>query len=438
MTPRIENDVLVEAGLDPMRDVLHEETWGGNLRLSLAPGAWIGFGGYESRYDRFFDPKWDVTDSGDKHPLVADDNEDNFVAQDNEMFSAYKSPGKYRRVYGVDFQWVYRNAAIQGEYAELDTGGDVFKVGDEPKALVLNSFVQYDNLTFLAVFRDYDLAFDNPYQRSFSNYKRYKGTMFEDNFRLVDPLYGLVYENAPQPQAERGFYINTRYRWADAFITTVEWDTWRRQGDMSKYSRFVGKLEYRLLFPLRLKVRHKWQNREHNNLLDATVFNANETIFQLEYRLSRFDEIEFRYGTSFVQWPPRGRLQGEVDPTGESPISGNNATPSSLFSAKFTHHTKSKRLKFDGEVMVYEGFWWFFEKNTFRIVDGNGGIRTWIEITDRISDDMTIRYRVVRDNQIRNTAIDARRFNEEVGGAIDADNVRDVTNYFRIQADWSF
>ena len=438
MTPRITNADLVAAGLRPMNDVLEEKTWGGSFRLNVMPGTWIGVSGYESRYDRFFDPKWDPDDPGDKHPLVKDDDEDNLVAQDGEIASSYKSDGKYRRVHGVDFQWVLGNAAFQGEYSELDKGGKLLEVGDDPSALVLNAFVQYENLSFLTVYRDYDLGYDNPYQRSFSNYKRFKGTIFEDNFRLADPLYGFLYENAPQPQAERGFYMNTRYRWAEPFITQIEWDTWRRQGDMSRYSRFVGKIEYRVLFPLRVKLRHKWQNREHQNLLDPTIFNSNETIWTVEYRLSRFDRIDLTYGSAFVQWPPRGRLQGEALPTGQPPISGNNSSPGTLLQAKFTHHTKSQRIKIDGAVLVYEGFWWFFEKNTFRVVDGRHGFRTWAEVSDRVSEDLTVRFRVVRDNQFRNTAVDARQFNAEVGDPIDADDVQQVTNYFRIQADWSF
>jgi hypothetical protein len=438
LTPRVSNEELEAAGLNPMRDVVNEETYGGNLRYSFAPGCYLGIGGYESRYDRFFDPQWDPRNPTDKHPLIADDDEDNIVAQDNEIFSSFKSDGKFRRIYGFDFQWVYRDLALQGEYAELDKGGSVFKLGDDPKALVLNAYVQKENLNFLTVFRNYDLAFDNPYQRSFSNYQRFKGTVLEDFFRLEDPLYGFTFENAAQPQAERGFYINTRYRWADPFISTIEWDTWRRQGDMSKYSRFVGRLEYRVLFPLRFKLRHKWQNREQGNLKDASIFNNVETIWQLEYRLSRFDELEFRYGTSYTKWPPRGRLQGEPGATGVSPISGNNGEPGQLWSAQITHHTKNRRIKLDGAVLVYDGFWWFFEKNTFRVVDGSGGFRAWAEVTDRVSDDLTLRLRYVRDNQVRNTAVDIRQFNEEVGETIDADNVKEVTTYFRFQADYTF
>jgi DNA uptake protein ComE-like DNA-binding protein len=437
LSPRISDQDLIDAGLPPMRDQVHEETFGGNLRYNFRPGCWLGAGGYESRYDREFDPKWDPRNPTDKHPLVDDDDEDNFVAQDGEIASSFRSDGRFRRIYGLDFQWVHRDLSVQGEYAELEQGGDVLKLGDDPSALVLNAFVQKENLTFLTVYRDYDLAFDNPYQRSFSNYERFKGTMFEDNFRLTDPIYGMIYENAAQPQAERGFYMNMRYRWLDPLITTIEWDTWRRQGDMSKYSRMVGRVEYRVLFPLRFKLRHKYQNRELGNFRDATIFDNQETIAELEYRLSRFDELQFRYGTSHVKWPPRGRLQGEVEANGLNPISGNNASPATWWSARITHQTQNERLKFDGEASVYEGFWWFFEKNTFRVVDGNG-FRTWVEVTDRASDDLTVRLRYSRDNQIRNTAIDVRQFNSEVGEPIDVPDSKQTTSYYRIQMDYTF
>jgi hypothetical protein len=400
------------------------------------PATWVGIGGYESRYSRIFDPQWESRNPTDKHPLVADDDEDNFVAQDSEIAASFK--GKVRRVYGLDFQWVYRQFALQGEYAELDNGGSAIKFGDDPKALVLSAYVQQENLNFLTLYRDYDVAFDNPYQRSLSNYRRYKGTIFEDFFRLEDPLYGLIYQNAAQPQAERGFYFATRYRFANPFILSVEWDNWRRQGDMSKYSRFVGRLEYRILFPLRFKLRQKWQNREGDNLMDPTIFNNSETIWELEYRLSRFDELQFRYGTSKVKWPPRGRLQGEIEATGNSPISGNNAQSGHWWSGRITHHSKSRRIKVDAEFIMYDGFWWFFEKNSFRIVDGRNGFRTWAELVNRVSDDLTLRFRGVWDNQLRNTAVDIRQFNEEVGDPIDAGNVKETTSYFRLQADYTF
>jgi DNA uptake protein ComE-like DNA-binding protein len=437
LTPRVPNEELERAGLRPMLDQLRDQTWGGSLRVGFAPGSWIGVSGYESRYDRFFDPKWNPTDPTDKNPLVADDNEDVFVAQDSEYAAAYKSPGKYRRVYGMDFQWVWQNLALQGEYAELDLGANPLKLGVNPSALVLNAFLQWENLSFLAVWRDYDLRFDNPFQRSFSNYERYKGTILEDYFRLEDPLYGLVYANSSQPQAERGMYFDTRYRVSEAVILGLEWDSWQRIGDMSQYYRAVGRIEYRILFPLRFKIRTKVQNREWRNLLDPSIFENIETRAELEYRLSRFDQLDLFFAVSHTQWPPRGRLQGEPIANGLNPISGNNAQPATAWGAWWTHHFESRRIKLDGAFLVYDGFLWFFEKSTFRVADGKA-FRWFIEITDRFTDKFTLRFRYGHENELRNTAIDIRQFNEQVNDEIDAENVKEVRDWFRLQMDYTF
>lgn len=437
LSPRIENDDLQAGGLRAIRDQLHEQTWGGSLRLSLGDGRYLGVSGYESRYDRFFDPKWDPNHPTDKNPLIADDNEDVIVPQDNEYFSSYKSPGKYRRVYGLDFQWTYENLALQAEYGVLDMGNPVWKVGENPSALVLNAFLQYENFNVLTVYRDYDLDFDNPYQRSYSNYERFKGTIIEDYFRLEDPLYGFAYTNSAQPQAERGVYMESRYRVSEQTILGIQHDTWRRQGDMSQYYRTVARLEHRLLFPLRFKMRHKWQNREWENFRDPSIFENLETRFELEYRLSRFNHFELFFGVSSTQWPPRGRLQGEALANGLNPVSGNNALPAEAWGVWYTHHFESRRTKLDGSLMVYDGFLWFFEKNTFRVTDGRG-FRWFVEATERVTDGLTMRFRYGRENFERNTAIDLRQFNEEILEEIDADNVKETRSWFRMQMDYTF
>ena len=59
MTPRIDNEDLAAAGLRDMKDVLHETTYGGNLKYVFGPGSWVGLSGYESRYNKYFKPAYD-------------------------------------------------------------------------------------------------------------------------------------------------------------------------------------------------------------------------------------------------------------------------------------------------------------------------------------------------------------------------------------------
>ena len=80
---------------------------------------------------------------------------------------------------------------IQGEYGQMDSDGKL--LDNEPKAYVLNSYMQFNTFNLLVLFMDYDIDFDNPYQRSFSEYKRYKSTIFEERYWLEDFPFTIIY-----------------------------------------------------------------------------------------------------------------------------------------------------------------------------------------------------------------------------------------------------
>ena len=112
----------------------------------------------------------------------------------------------YFRARGFDFSTVISNIAIQGEYGEMLKDNNILKFGRSPSALVLSVYAQFENFNILALYRNYDLKYDNPYQRSYSNYQRYKSTIFEDGYWLEDPIYSYLHSGNPQPQAEEGFF----------------------------------------------------------------------------------------------------------------------------------------------------------------------------------------------------------------------------------------
>ena len=204
----------------------------------------------------------------------------------------------------------------------MDINGSMLKVGDDPAAFVTSLWAQYNNLNFLVLYRDYDLGFDNPYCRGYSNYERFKGTILEDHYYLKDPLYGLIFDNGVAPQAERGIYLSSRYRLTTSIIPRIEYDRWTRVSDGATYSRFVGNLEVRLLYPLRFKVRQQFQGRNRADELTATSYSLDDTRIELEMRLSNYDMIEFTYLRGGTEWPPRPRLVGGVEPDGDHPASG--------------------------------------------------------------------------------------------------------------------
>ncbi|MFH1311728.1 MAG: helix-hairpin-helix domain-containing protein [Candidatus Eisenbacteria bacterium] len=426
LNPAIKNETLVQYGLPPMRDALHERTYGGNLRYLLRPGSHVGVTGYESRYNRRFDPMGGET-------II--DRPDRIIQADNEFLRSYRSPGKFRRVFGVEMQSVFNNYCVQAEYAEMDVNGNMLKVGDDPAAFVSSLWAQYNNLSFLVLYRDYDLGFDNPYCRGFSNYARFKGTILEDHYYLTDPLYGLIFDNGVAPQAERGVYLSTRYRLTTSIIPRIEYDRWTRVSDGATYSRFVGNLEVRLLYPLRFKIRQQYQGRNRADELTATSYSLADTRLELEMRLSNYDMIEFTYLKGGTEWPPRPRLVGGVEPDGDHPASGQAFQPSWALLLHAIHNFTDK-FNVSVGALSYNGFLWFFEESDFVASDKRNSMRFWVSVQDRLSDNLWIELKAAYDRGLPVTNTDVRRYNQYYGGEIDAENIMNKEKYFRIQIDY--
>ena len=438
MSPRIDNEDLEAGGLRPMRDVLHEQTTGGNLKYVLGPGTWIGVSGYESRYNKYFKSSYDPNGTIDVSWIVNDTDEDKIQTTDSEYWSSYTSPGKFRRVYGTDFQWVHDNVVVAGEYAGLDADGDLFEFKDDPGALVLNGFASYSNLTLLAVYRDYDLEFDNPYNRGFAEYARYKGTILEDQYYLADPLYGLLYDYSATPQAERGLYLESRYRYTDRMTPSFEYDVWQRQSDGADYSRLVLRLRFQPIYNIIMNLRQKWQGRLETNWLSPVSYEQVETRFNLEYRLSEYDEVEFLVSRAWIAWPPRPRLSGNPEPDGQSPAYGSAAVPSYALGAVVTHNF-SDWLKVTGAATYYDGFLWNFEDSEFAVMDGKA-LRYWFSISDRLSDRLSLKVRWTNDHNYPLSYVDARDYNQNPPGNPEPDGwyVRDDSTSFKVQVDYSW
>jgi len=379
-------------------DQVNETTFGGNLRLHLKPGLMLGFSSYESLYDRVLDPQIPRT-------VIATANEGRFLTSigntaDTEIAAIYASEAEspiwedarsLRRVMGFDFTAVIKNLALQGEYGILDKNGVINDFTGDPRALFLSGYLQFNSLSFLVVYRDYDLDFDNPYQRSFSNYQRYKGTIFEDNFYLVSPQFSQLYDGAAQPQAERGIYVNSRYQFHRQFVFAADFDTWTRVADNARYFRTVARLQYRPAFNYRFHIRQKWQMRAAYNQYDPSAFYSRETIARAQLRLSRYNNLELQYMRSYVDFTNRRRLSFDPE-TGRSPAwVGGAGSPSEAVSFRYTHNF-SERMKILGQVVMYNGFLWNFEDTDFRVFESTtDAMRWWITLFSRLGNNWAVR-----------------------------------------------
>ena len=58
-------------------------------------------------------------------------------------------------------------------------------------------YTEYNSFYVFALYRDYDLEFDNPYSNAFSEQKRFNDTIFEKNsYMFVDPTLADLYINS--------------------------------------------------------------------------------------------------------------------------------------------------------------------------------------------------------------------------------------------------
>jgi DNA uptake protein ComE-like DNA-binding protein len=408
----------------PWRDTVKELTYGGHLQYNFFPGTYLGATYYESAYDRPIEPII--------NEIVASDDMDRLVTADTEIQNSYGfdvSKGtnpfwdkavSFRRVYGFDFQTVIENIAIQGEWGELDKGGSVLNFGDDPRALVLSLFAQWDNLNILALYRNYDLGYDNPFQRSFSNYRRYKGTIYEDYYYLQSALYGQLYANNPQPQSEEGIYINSYYQINRQIRTRMEYDNWTRKADRAKHYRLVGTVNYHPVFPLRIQLRQKWQAREGQNDISTNFYKNTEFRGMLDMRLSGFDRLSLFYVTGGLFVHPRPRVFGDMTLNGEA------------LGARFTHNF-NQNLKLIGTLSYYKGFFWSFEDTQFMIMNSmKGAIRTWWSLYARLNNNFSMRLKYTIDHQKPIASLEDPVLNSYY------DFRRKVSNLFYIELNYNF
>ncbi|MDD3966790.1 MAG: hypothetical protein PHP63_07055 [Candidatus Marinimicrobia bacterium] len=441
MEPRVENGFSGTVALGLTNNV-HELLYGSNIRIQPLPQFQLGVTFYESLYDRELDFQPEVVISDmNKYLQQIGNSADAEIAAIYESYAGsalWKKAKAYRRVIGSDFSVSLKNVVFQGEIGVMDRDGKVLNFKDDPIAFTVNMYWEFENFNFLALYRHYDLAFDNPYQRSFSNYARYKTTIFEDIYYLHDDIYGFLYSGASQPQAEKGFYYSTRYQLSRALILNVEHDFWERMADRAKYNRLVARMEYRPVFNYRVRFRQKWQGRYLDNFFTSNVYRSYETILTNEFYLSRFDRIFFDLIYGYTEFSPRARLVYTT--SGGASMVGNAGSPSRGIRAGFTHNFND-RFKIIASAMIYNGFIWNFEDTDFRVTDSPlDAFRGWITLYTRVTDNMSLRFKYTVDTRLDQNNIVESYIQLDDGGTLLLvnPNYRLSTNDFRLQIDYRF
>ncbi len=459
MVPRLSDDLLtgirddiatgVFAGRGdtsaflPMRDVMDERVYGTNVKLEIAPGAWLGMTGMEihTRNRRFDSP---IADRWNPQPTTLVIDPGRLEDRDAEIGAGYDSRelGEYRRIWGAEGQGVWRNVALAGEYAKLDTARSgpswLPLLSHGPQAFVGHAYLQYESLNLLALYRDYDLGYDDPYDRSFSEDARFEQTILDGNaYRLKNPYWAELSRFVPQPKAERGWYFTTRYQVnRQLTLTSLEYDTWTRKADGADLWRIAVRGEYRPIFPVRLRVRHAISSRHGDRPDDIRNYNAWDSRFELLANLSGYDQLRFLYSTSNVRFAARGRLSGPASGGDvQDDTTAVRGAPGRALQGVLTHNFNNY-LSATLSTEVYDGFLYNYEDNEFVVVDGKG-FRSWFLLRSRLSDRLSWRLKWTSDHSLARTFVDIRNYGNLVPPTPDATDARGDRSSFRLQLDCS-
>jgi len=347
-----------------LKNVMHQTDAGGKLAFDLSGigfiplGTKLGFNGLFSSTDRSLNPNARWLDLPGDAELLDDPN---WTRLDS---------GRNRLIYSADFRSVINNLALEGEFAQQAKGG---------KAYLLKAYTQYDYLNFTVLYRHYDVDYNNPYNRGFCEELRFEDTPLEKSYRLVDPTFAAL-QDFPMPKAEQGFFAELRYQISRQItFTRVFVDVWRNLAYGADNCRFQGEVEYRPVYPLRLRFRHKVQVKEKPKLVLGTRTVSMESALRALVSLSNWDYLtgEVRFSKTL--------LTPMMEYNDEASISGD------FLMIQWEHNFSDD---FQGEIGIAN--WrsaglsnWMFEDNRIDFVDGNG-FKWYLAFSDRIGDNLLV------------------------------------------------
>ncbi|PIP14232.1 MAG: hypothetical protein COX48_01960 [bacterium (Candidatus Stahlbacteria) CG23_combo_of_CG06-09_8_20_14_all_34_7] len=335
----------------------------------------IGLSGYNAKYDKKFKPDTLTIDI----PFDAS----------NISIPVYliECNQDLRRVFGIDFRTAYKNLSFEGEGALQDTF----------IALVLKTNLIFNNFYLKTLIRHYDIGFDNLYARPFSEQARFDDTEFEKTYRLIDPLFTFLLDD-PRPKSEEGLYFETRYRITEKLTFNYCYlDIWKTLDYNLFNYRFQGEIEVRPVFPIRIRIKHKFQEKNLYKNIISTHSKTNETSLRIFAILENGDYINFesRYGmvglTPSIEYGENLFIDGSF-------LSG---AYEKNFNDYFSVLGGFAVWKTDGMSQ------WIFDDNSIDFLYGDGN-KLYLTFIDRLSEFVSMRMKLSLKNQeIDHTGIDA-------------------------------
>ena len=268
------------------KDNVNEQAYGVSFGIAplekASPGTQVSLQAMRLAYDRALnpDPRW--------IDIPQDRYDPYFYPEITTL-----SDDSIRQFLGATFVIPVFNTFISGEI--------VRQQDDENPAwaYLVRSRIQYDYLYLNILYRHFDPGYDNPFNRGFSEYRRFEDTPFERPYALVDPEYSSLYDD-PVPKAEEGLYLETRYQLTRNFLLTRAYlDVSRNLSHNLLNQRGYVEFEYQPIWPVRLRFSQKIIRKHLPRAVQSTLSTTHESALRCFFYLPNYDAIrvEARFGT---------------------------------------------------------------------------------------------------------------------------------------------
>jgi hypothetical protein len=273
-------------------------------------------------------------------------------------------------------QTVLERFSLQGELVLQDNGAS---------AGLARADWRNDWHYLTCIYRRYEPGFTNPYNRGFTEQLRFDDTVFESPYRFNDPLYSQLVD-LPVPKAEEGVYLETRYQISSRItFTKVYIDLWRTLPHDLENLRFQGEVEYRPVWPVRFRLKYKFQDKYKPRTAVSTNSRTTEYTFRTFILPAGGDyvSVSLRYG------------QVELTP---NPMYGGDALMDGGFLSLQWEHDFNEDLSLLGGATLWTTSGmsqWEFEDTGIDFLDGRG-TKFYLTFKNVLSDALQLRMRFLR------------------------------------------
>jgi hypothetical protein len=352
----------------PYADVVKETTFGGygfyDFGGLLPWGTALGLGGMRITYSDSLIPDWEAMDiPGDAQ---------NWDCPEYDILT----PGAASSFLSISAQTILDNVSLEGEFVRQD---------NEAAAMLARGRWQNDYFYLLGIWRHYDLGYSNPYNRGFTEQLRYDDTVFEKPYYLNDPLASQLAQ-WPTPKPEEGLYIESRFQVSRSItFTKVYLDIWRSIPWNFDNHRFQGEVEYRPDFPIRFRLKCKYQEKTKMHDVIPTTSRTTEYTFRTFFLPTNSDYFDVRLRYGMVELTP-------------NPLYGDDRLMTGGYIAVRWEHNFSENLSVLGGSTLWSTngmSQWEFEDTGIDFLDGDG-TKFYVTIKNNLSDNLQFRLRVLR------------------------------------------